>query len=113
VPRVLLDEGVPRPVTRAFPKGEAATVDLIGWKGIKNGRLLREAEARGFEVLITSDKNMRHQNSLAGRRLAVVVLPHTNWPELRGMLGEIAVVVAPPRPGAFTEVPVRRAISGR
>jgi len=79
-------------------------VDLIGWKGIKNGRLLREAEANGFEVLLTADKNMRHQNSLLGRRLAVVVLPHANWPKLRGRLSEIAAAVAAAAPGSFIEM---------
>lgn len=104
MPKVLLDESVPRPVIQAFPEGDATTVDLIGWKGIKNGRLLIEAEADGFMVLVTSDKNMRHQNSLAGRRLAVLVLPHTNWPRLRGMLDAIAAAAATARPGAFTDV---------
>jgi hypothetical protein len=102
MPKILLDESVPRPVARAFPEGEATTVDRIGWKGIENGRLLLDAETHGFEVLITSDKNMRHQNGLTGRRLAVVVLPHTNWPKLRGMLDAIAAAAATARPGTFT-----------
>jgi hypothetical protein len=106
VPTILLDEGVPRPVLRAFPEGEATTVDLIGWKGIKNGKLLADAEAHGFAVLVTSDKNMRHQNSLAGRRLAVIVLPHANWPKLRGMLDGLADAVAAAEPGTFVELTV-------
>lgn len=102
--RILLDESVPRPVVRAFPAGTAITVDRMGWKGIRNGALLREAEAHGFAVLITSDKNMRYQNSLAGRALAVVVLPYTNWPKLRNMLPAIATAVEAAQPGAFTEM---------
>lgn len=105
--RILLDEGVPRPVLRAFPRGDATTVDLVGWKGIGNGRLLLSAEAHGFEVLITSDKNMRHQNHLAGRRLAVVILPYANWPRLRGMLDDIAAAAVEASPGTFTELPAR------
>lgn len=104
MPRVLFDEGVPRQVLRAFPRGEAVTIDRAGLKGVGNGRLLLEAEARGFEVLVTSDKNMRHQNNLAGRRLAVVVLPYANWPALSCMLDEIATAVAAARPGTFTDV---------
>jgi predicted nuclease of predicted toxin-antitoxin system len=104
VAHVLFDEGVPRQVIRAFARGEAVTIDRAGLKGVENGELLSEAEARGFAVLLTADKNMRHQNSLAGRRLAVVVLPYGNWPALRGMLGEIAAAVAAARAGTFTEV---------
>ncbi len=107
MPRVLLDESVPRPVLRAFPKGEATTVDLLGWKGIKNGHLLLWAEAHGFGVLITSDKNMRYQNDLAGRRLAVLVLPHANWPKLRGMLDDIVAACVALQPGTFTLLPPR------
>jgi hypothetical protein len=82
-------------------------VDLIGWKGVSNGRLLREAEAHGFAVLVTTDKNMRYQNNLAGCRLAVVVLPHANWPKLRLMLADIAAAVAAAAPGAFVDLPAR------
>jgi hypothetical protein len=78
--KFLLDEGVPRPILRALPEGEATTVGLIGWSGIRNGDLLRRAEAHGFEVLVTTDKNMRHQNSLVGRRLAVVTSPVPTGP---------------------------------
>jgi hypothetical protein len=108
VPRVLLDESVPRPVLRAFPKGKATTVDLLGWKGIKNGSLLLRAEAQGFEVLITSDKSMADQNDLSNRQLAGLVLPHANWPKLRGMLDKIAAAVTGLPPGTFTQLPPGR-----
>ena len=107
MPRVLPDESVPRPVLRAFPKGEATTVDLLGWKGIKNGHPLLRAETHGFEVLITSDKNVRHQNELAGWQLAVLVLPHANWPKLRPMLDGFAAACAALPPGTFTLLPPR------
>jgi hypothetical protein len=110
VPKVLLDEGVPQPILRAFPEGEATTVGLISWSGIRNGDLLREAEAHGSDVLVTTDKNMRHQNSLIGRRLAVVVLPDANWPKLRGMLVDVVAAVGAARPGAFVDVPTRPSV---
>lgn len=103
--RILLDESVPRPLLRSFADAEAVTIDQLGWKGMRNGELLRQAEAHRFDVLITSDKNMRHQNSLAGYRLAVLVLPHTNWPLLRLMQQSIAVAATSAQPAQFTELP--------
>lgn len=80
-------------------------MDLLGWKGVKNGDLLLKAEAHGFRLLITSDKNMPYQNSLAGRRLAVLILPETNWPRLRMVLGHIAAAAGSAPPGRFTQMP--------
>jgi len=52
-----------------------------GWDTLKNGELLAVAEADGFDVLLTTDKNMRYQQNLAGRKIAVVVLGMQQWPD--------------------------------
>jgi hypothetical protein len=102
---ILLDEGVPRQILKAFPDGMATTVLMLGWRGISNGKLLSAAEAAGIRVLITTDKNMRSQNNLAGIQLAVLVLPHANWPMLRARLDDIAREAAMARPGLFITMP--------
>ena len=88
--RVLLDEGVPRqlaePLTAA---GLSASRYPNQWKQITNGELLSLAEREGFDVLVTNDKNMRTQQNLRGRKIAIVVLP-TN---LRRQVMELAAEV--------------------
>ena len=71
--RVLLDEGVPRKLKWRFAAHHTVTtVRERGWDGMKNGALLRTAEAE-FDVLLTVDKRLRYQQNVAGLSLAVVV----------------------------------------
>jgi hypothetical protein len=70
--RVLFDNGTPRGVATAL---RAHTVDEArsqGWDRLRNGELLDAAEAAGFEVLLTTDHNIRYQQNLSGRKIAIV-----------------------------------------
>ena len=71
-----------------------------------NGDLLRAAEEAGFDVLLTTDKNMRYQQNFAGRRIAVVVLGNGLWPFVKPMLPQVAAAVNAARPGSYTEVEI-------
>ncbi len=72
--RVLLDENVDRKLKRSFdPEHEVTTVREHGWSGKQNGDLLRSAEAE-FDVLVTLDTNMRHQQNLPRYGLAVILI---------------------------------------
>ena len=74
--RVLLDESVPRHLTTPLEAaGFSVTPYPQSWKQTKNGELLRLAEAQGFDILITSDKNMYAQQNLRRRNLSIIVLP--------------------------------------
>ena len=70
--RVLLDENLPRKLKWSLD-AEALTVPERGWGGVKNGRLLRLAAAE-FDVLLTMDRGMTHQQNLSGIDLCLVVL---------------------------------------
>lgn len=72
--RVLLDENVPRQLARELPGHQVTTVAAEGWSGVLNGELLRRAEAAGFEVFVTADRNLECQQTLTGRAFGVVVL---------------------------------------
>ena len=72
---------------------------------MRNGELLAKAEA-GFDVLVTTDRNLRHQQNLAERRIAILVLPTTSWPRLQRITREIAAAVASLKPGQYLEVPL-------
>jgi hypothetical protein len=66
--------------------------------------LLTVAEAAGFEVLVTTDKNLSYQQSLAGRKIAVVVLGQGRWSVIKRCVPEIVAAVNTAAPGSFIEV---------
>ena len=71
--RILLDECLPRKLKREVQAEVVKTVPEMGWAGTKNGSLLRLA-AREFDVFLTNDQNLEHQQNLKAFDLAVVVL---------------------------------------
>jgi hypothetical protein len=71
--RILLDESLPRPLTRLLPEHEVRTVAAMGWKGIRNSSLLQLA-AGDFDAFLTADQNLGHQQNLGALPIAVVVL---------------------------------------
>ena len=71
---------------------------------ILHGALLTAAEFAGFDVFVTPDKNLRHQQNLAGRRIAIVVLGTPRWPVLRAHTGLVVAAVGAVTPGSYTEV---------
>src|ERR1700720_1792008 len=80
---ILFDHGTPAPI-RPFLEGHTVsrTQDL-GWDRLTNGELLSAAEEAGFDVLLTTDKNIRYQQDLTGLKIAIVVIGNAQWPALR------------------------------
>jgi hypothetical protein len=72
--RLLLDENLPRALKALLAPREAKTVQELGWGSIKNGALVLKAEGM-FDVLLTADKNLRYQQNLKDRKIAIVELP--------------------------------------
>jgi hypothetical protein len=70
---ILLDECVPWPLAKYLLGHACSSVQRCGWGGIKNGELLRLAEAQ-FDLFITSDQSLVYQQNLAGRRIAILLL---------------------------------------
>lgn len=75
--RVLFDQATPVPILPYLKGHEVRTAAQQGWDTPKNGELLGAAEADGFDVSLTTDKNMRHQQNLAGRKIAVATQKST------------------------------------
>jgi hypothetical protein len=75
----------------------------MGWDELENGELLGAAEL-AFDAVVTTDKNMRYQQNLARRRIAVLVLPTTSWPILRLHLSRISAAVDGLPPGDLVEM---------
>lgn len=101
--RILFDQGTPAPLRRALAGHEVSTAFELGWSNLENGDLLRAAEAR-FEVFVTTDQNLRHQQNLSGRQLAILVLPTTNWLELQRHQDEVASAARSMQPGEYREL---------
>ena len=104
--RVLFDQGVPAPLRHALVGHCVETAFERGWGTLQNGALIASAEAEGFEIFLTTDKNLKYQQNLVGRRLAVVVLSTTSWPRIRAATAKILEAVESARSGSLIEVGV-------
>jgi hypothetical protein len=71
---ILFDHVTPRGIARILSGHIVITAQERGWDTLSNGDLLEAAERAGIDVVVTADKNMRYQQNLAGRKIALVVL---------------------------------------
>jgi hypothetical protein len=101
--KILFDQGTPVPLRRSLAPHEVATAFERGWSNLENGQLLAAAEGQ-FDALVTTDQNLRYQQNLQGRRLAILVLPTTNWLEIRNHLPAVAAAVNALKPGDYREL---------
>jgi hypothetical protein len=107
--RIVFDKNVPVGVRRILSEHEVRTLVEMPWHPqLENGELLKAAEASGFDVMVTADQNIRHQQNLTGRKLALVVLGSNIWPVVRDHGAAIAARVDAATPGsyAFIEMPL-------
>lgn len=102
---ILLDENLDWRLRRDLPGHTVESVPLIGWAGLKNGILLAEAEKR-FDVLLTMDSNMVHQQNLARFQIAVIALQarSNRLADTRSLMPKVLEVLAQVRPGTLTVV---------
>jgi predicted nuclease of predicted toxin-antitoxin system len=104
---ILFDNGTPRTLARFLIDRHMITeARAREWEERENGELLNEAEAAGFEVLITTDKNLSYQQNLKGRRIAIVVLGQGRWSLIRHHVAQVVAAVNAATPGSFTEVDI-------
>ncbi len=106
--RVLFDQGTPVPLRSALKRHRVSTAYELGWSRLTNGDLLDVAEKEKFEVLVTTDTNLRYQQNLVSRRIAIVVLSSTSWPRIRREIEAVVHAVDEAVPGSYTEVPISR-----
>ncbi len=104
--RILFDNGTPRGVASALSGHTVEEARSHGWDTLRNGELLDAAEAAGFDVLLTTDRNIRYQQNLTGRTIAIVVLGNGRWRLIKNSLPAIAATVAAAESGSFAEVEI-------
>jgi hypothetical protein len=103
---ILFDNGTPKPIAKILIGHEVTRARQIGWHELENGELIERAEEAGYELLLSTDKNIRYQQNLSSRRIALVVLGNSQWPMVRLHLDEIAAAVNSSIPGSYTEVEI-------
>ena len=102
--KILFDQGTPVPLRRSLADHVVETVYERGWSTIQNGALLTIAEAEGFAIFITTDQNLKYQQQLRDRQLAIIVLSTTSWPRIRQQVARIQAVVAVIARGDYQEI---------
>ena len=100
--KILLDECVPLQVRHALDGHEGTTAQKMGWGGISNGELLDKAEHEGFQAFILADKNLRHQQNLVQRKIAILELWTNHRPTLEKYFPEIRVAGEKLVPGEYS-----------
>ena len=102
--RVLFDQGTPVPLRRSLPGHEITTAFERGWGEFENGDLLRAAETAGFDAIITTDQNLRYQQNLADRKLAIIVLFTTNRNIIRQHAPSVQTALGKLVTGSYVEL---------
>jgi hypothetical protein len=103
---ILFDQATPVPIRPYLERHTVRTAARQGWDKLRNGDLLTAAEEAGFDILLTTDKNMRYQQNLAGRKMAIVVLGQQQWPRLRPHIQRVIEAVDAAKPGSYAEVEI-------
>ena len=104
--KVLFDQGTPAPLRHHLAEHSIDTAFEMGWSNLRNGELLDRAEEGNYELLITTDQQLRHQHNFATRQLAVLVLLTTSWPRIQSKVSEIRQVINRMQPSDYREVSI-------
>lgn len=104
--KILFDNGTPNPIARSLIEHEVTFARKIGWHELENGELIRKAEEAGYQLLLSTDKNIRYQQNLSSRKIALVVLGNSQWPMVQLHLDKIVAAVNACTPGGYSEVEI-------
>jgi predicted nuclease of predicted toxin-antitoxin system len=106
--KILFDQGTPVPLRKFLPDHTIETAYDRGWSALTNGDLLAMAEQDGYDLMITTDQNLRYQQNLASRQIAIVVLLSTSWPRIQRHITAIQNAVEDAAPGTYQEITITR-----
>ena len=100
---VILDENIPRKLGTRLPGHWVTTVPEQGWGGVKNGRLMTLLDGR-YDVFVTADKNLRYQQNLDGRQIAIIEVPFNDSEKLLPLAPDILLAIEQSIPGSYIEI---------
>ena len=101
--KILFDQGTPVPLRAFLADHTVDTAFELGWSALRNGELLAAAEKSGYQLLVTTDQNLKHQQNLRNKKLAVLVLLSTSWRRLHPHAPKIAETIAMMQIGDYGE----------
>jgi hypothetical protein len=104
--RILFDQGTPVPLRKSLADHSVDTAFERGWSNFQNGELLEASEQDGYQLLISTDQNLKYQQNLSDRQLAIIVLLSTSWPRIQLKVDEIQAVVDAIASGDYMEIPI-------
>lgn len=102
--RIFFDQGTPAPLRKWLPLDSVTTSAEQGWADLSNGILLSAAEETGFDVLVTTDRNLQYQQNLTERKIAIAVIINPAWPVLKARAGDVAIRIQSLGPGDYEEI---------
>ena len=102
--KILFDQGTPVPLRRHLHPHTVDTLAERGWSDFENGKLLDQAEAEGYEILITTDQNLKYQQDLGHRSIRILVLKTTSWPRIRKEVDRVPEAVDRLDAGSYSEI---------
>ena len=104
--KVLFDQGTTAPLRKSLVNHQVTTAHEQGWSQLQNGELIAAAEDSGFDIFVTTDRNLKYQQNLAGRSMAIVVLLTTSWPRIKFHLSLVVAAISQSKNGSYCEVDV-------
>ena len=105
--RILFDQGTPAPLRDYLTGHDVQTVFELGWSRLTNGELLTAAADQSFDMLITTDQQLRYQQNLSGRTVRVAVLMTTSWPRIKAEVDQVIAIHGEIKPGEYREINLR------
>ena len=104
--RILFDQGTPVPLRKHLDSHQIETAYERGWDSLRNGELLSQAEANGFDVLVTTDQSLKYQQNLDNRKISIVVITTTSWPRIQRSIASVIDAVESATLGSYIEIAI-------
>ena len=104
--KILFDHCVPAPLRECLHDHTVVLASELGWHDLENGELITKVEEAAFDLFISTDQNIRYQQAITGRRVALLIVLRQNWPALRPHATEVLSAVNKIQPGEYRELTV-------
>ncbi len=104
--KLLFDQGTPVPLRRFLHPHTVDTAAELGWSAIENGELISAAEAAGYDALITTDQNLKYQQNLTTRNIAIIVLKKSSWPRIQKVVDLVSSEIESVKPKEYKEIEI-------
>ncbi|OBQ33553.1 MAG: hypothetical protein AN487_20135 [Anabaena sp. CRKS33] len=104
--KILFDQGTPVPLRKYLINHSVTTAYEEAWSNLSNGDLLKAAENKGYQILVTTDQNLRYQQNLSERQIAIVVLLSTSWPKIRTQVDQVCSIINTIELGDYQEISI-------